>query len=207
MIVTLDGQRLETIPDPAPTLQTLIDGVRATHDDRLIVSVAIDGQHLGDDALEAALAQPVPAATQIDLESAQATEIVGDALRGLAAEFAAARDRLGDIAERLSAGSAAAAVSDIGRYIGLWQTCQRVLSQCSGLLAVDLTRCTLQDRTVQDWFEELIPKLVEIRGSLEAHDMVLLADLVRYELPALCDTWQALLEDLSAQVAAGVSQH
>ncbi len=200
MIVTLDDQRLRTTFAPDCTLQMLVEQVRAQHDNRLIVSIAVNGQRLADDDLDASLPQPLALDSQIDLESGDTRQVVGDALRELAQQFEDAGQRHGEIAERLVAGDAAGAVQDIGRYIGLWQTCQRVLVQCSGLLGRNLTRCEHDHRPVHVWLNEVVKRLAEIRDALEARDMVLLADLVRYELPGLCQTWQALLNDLAKQV-------
>jgi hypothetical protein len=46
----------------------------------------------------------------------------------------------------------------------------------------------------------LVEKLSELRGALEARDIVLLADLVRYELPALAQAWSAMLSNLAEQI-------
>ena len=200
MIVTLDSQRLDTSFSADCTLQTLIEHVRAVHEDRLIVSVAVDGTLLGDDELGARLDQPVAADSQIDLESGDAQQIVSDALQGLAIRFGEAGSQLAGIAEQLSAGDASDAVREIGQYVGLWNTCHRVIGQCAGLIDEDLTQREYDGRPVQLWFDDVVEQLVNIREALEARDMVLLADVVRYELPPLCETWQALLSSLAGQI-------
>jgi len=200
MIVTLDDRRVEMAVEPDCSLQTLLDRIRATCPDRLIVSVAINGRSLADAELQEALHQPVAADAQVDLHTSEARELVADALRGLALEFGQARRRCGDLARRLTGGESASALRDIGECIGLWQTCHRVLGQCGGLLGNNLVTYQHADQPVQHWFEQVIEKLVEVRQALEAHDLVLLADLVRYELPTLCETWRDLLNDLAAQV-------
>ncbi len=202
MIVTLDGQRLSSSIAPDCTLEDLIQQVRAAHDDCLIVSVALNGQTLGDSDLQSRLPQPVAADMQIDLESGQPIQLVGDALRGLGLEYAAAGDHLASIAERLQSGAAAAAVGEISEFIGLWNTCHRVLVQCSGLVNQDLARQTYDGRNVQAWFEEAVNKLAGVRDALEARDLVLLSDMLRYELPPICNSWQQMLNYLADHVAA-----
>ena len=104
MIVTLDDQRLRTTFAPDCTLQMLVEQVRAQHDNRLIVSIAVNGQRLADDDLDASLPQPLALDSQIDLESGDTRQVVGDALRELAQQFEDAGQRHGEIAERLVAG-------------------------------------------------------------------------------------------------------
>lgn len=202
MIVTLDGQRVNTPISAGATLQGLIEQVRAAHDNRLIVSVALNGTQLSDDNLTEQLARAVPEDVQIDLESGDAQQLVSDALHGLALQFAELGPQQPAIADRISAGEAAEGVQDVGACVGLWNTCHRVLTQCSGLLNQDLREFVHDGRPVQAWFEDVVGKLTEIRQALEAHDLVLLSDLVRYELPALCQVWEGLLNSLGDQVAS-----
>lgn len=203
MIVTLDCQRVNDSLATDSTLLALIDQVRAGLDsERLIVSVTIDGQRIPDADLGAKLEQPIAGYAQIDLESGDRHQLVRDALRGLAHEFDLAGAQLPGIAERLGTTDVAAAIRDIGGFVGLWQTCNRIITQCSGLLGKDLTLLEHEARPVCAWLDDLIEKLTCLRGALDAHDTVLLADIVRYEFPTLATTWQALLSNLAAQVAA-----
>lgn len=200
MLVTLDGQRVDAPVNSEATLENLIQQVRAAHADRLIVSVAVNGTMLSDSELTTALARPVADDAQVDLETGDAVELVCNALRGMALEFEQARGHLEAIAGKLDAGETAAGVQDVGGYIRLWQTCHQIVVQCSGLLGADLTQCVHLGRPVTSWFQDAIAKLMEVRQALEARDIVLLADLLRYELPALCDAWQALFSDLAGQI-------
>ncbi len=200
MLVTLDGQRLSDSFATDSTLGQVVDQVRSLHENCLIVSVALNGQILGEEELEPRLAERVPTDAQVDLESGQPMPLVRDALRGLAEEFAEAAGRQESIANQLAAGNAPAAVAEVGGCIGLWQTCHRVLVQCSGLLGEDLTRFTHETRTVQACFEDVVSQLIELRAALEGRDMVRLSDLVRYEMPDLCKAWRGLLDDLAQQV-------
>jgi hypothetical protein len=56
-----------------------------------------------------------------------------------------------------------------------------------------------EGRAVKACLRDLVDKLTDVRAALEAHDVVILADLVRYELPALAQTWHAILNHLAAQ--------
>jgi hypothetical protein len=200
MIVTLDGRRLDDSFAADCTMDAVIEQVRGTHlGGRLLVSVAVDGHNLTDEELREGLPQPVADDAQLDLESAERTDIVRDALRGLAAEFEAAADGHVQIADRLSAGDVAGGLKDVGEFIQLWQTCYRTLTQCCELAGEDLTRREHAGRGMKDYLKELVTKLNELRNALDARDMVLLADLLRYELPPLCRTWQELLTDVSGQ--------
>lgn len=203
MIVTLDGNKLETAFPPACTLQTVVDQVRAEHNNALIVSVAVDGQRLDEERLGSSLEQPVRIDAQVDLESGDPRRLVADALRGLCMEFEQVAPLHEQIAEQMAGNDASAAVRDLGSYIGLWNTTQRVLVQCGDILGEDLAAREYDGRTVKEWFEDVVGRLTEIRDALEARDMVLLADLVRYELPTLRETWQNMLSQLANEIGPG----
>jgi len=207
MIVTLDGQRVNENFAPDATLEEVIDHIRSApnNKDRLIISVSVNGQRLDDDQLQGRLNRPLEADAQVDLESGDPVTLVTSALRALADNFAEAEERLPDMADRLSAGDPDQAMRDVGDFIELWQITYRALAQSSGLIGRDLTASARSGRGVQESVQELVLKLTELREALEARDMVLLADLVRHELPPLAQSWSALLSELADEVASTAS--
>lgn len=202
MIVTLDGQRVDETFTPGCTLQSLIDQIRGAPPlaERLIVSVSVNGERLTETRLEDGLLQPITGDDHVDLETSQPDELVHNALIGLAEQFGTAAEPLESLADRLGGAEPTAAVRGVGDFIALWQTCYRALSQCSGLIGRDLTQFTHRDRTVQQWLETLIDKLNELKAALESRDMVMLADILRYEMPPLAETWEQLLTNVARQV-------
>ncbi len=203
MIVTLDGQRMEADFASADTLQALIDRVRAEHlPDRLVVSVAVNGQLLLPEDLDARLSQPPAPQDQVDLESGDPRAISADALRQAAEQLAAAGQAQQEVADQLNAGQVAEALERVGELVGVWQAGQQVVVRCCALLGEDLTAVEYGDRPIREHFSELAEKLRELRDAFEARDMVLLADLLHYEMPPLCDTWHGLLTHLADAVAA-----
>jgi hypothetical protein len=200
MIVTLDGQRLNDSFPTNATLQALLNQVRAAHlDGRLIVTVAIDGRPLRNDDLNACLAEPVMG-QQVDLESGEPSVLAAAALDGLAAEFAEAGPRLAQIAERLNSADMPAAIREVGDFMALWQTCYRALPQCGTMLGCNLLEQSYDGQPVRTYLNDVVDKLTQVRAALEARDVVMLADLLRYELPALVQTWQGITAHLAEQV-------
>jgi hypothetical protein len=203
MIVTLDGQRLEADFAAVDTLQALIDRVRVEHlRDRLVVSIAVNGHVLLPEDLDTRLSQPPAAEDQVDLESGDPRAIAADALRHAAEQLAAAGRAQQEVADQLNAGQVAEALGRVGESVCVWQTSQQVIVRCCGLLGEDLTACEYEDRPIREHLSELTEKLRELRDAFEARDMVLLADLLHYEMPSLCETWDALLSHLADGIAA-----
>lgn len=201
MIVTLDGEHLPgAFPDD--TLQVLIDEVRRTHlGDRLVVSVMLDGEQVLDQELSQRLNRAVDAVKHVELISADRHELASAALREVAAQLTSAVDGQSIIAEQLQSGEVSDAATALADFLQIWQTCQRAIVECSGLMKRDLTMAESGGRPVREHLDGLADKLRELRDAFEARDTVLLSDLFQYEMPQTCRTWQGILNDLAANVA------
>jgi len=204
MIVTLDGSRVEKSFDSGLTLRNLLDEMTSTlPTGHLVVSVAVDGQTQGEQELQSALLNPLDAAVQVDLESADRTSVCAAALQDAAAAMDDVGRRETEIADLLNTGQVAEAVRQIGELVQTWQACRDVVVQCSGLLGQDLTQVEFDGRRVDAFFDELVGQLRQVRDALDARDMVLLADLMHYEMPDVCGTWGAMLRSLADGVRDG----
>ena len=83
-----------------------------------------------------------------------------------------------------------------------WHTCQQAIAECSGLLGRDLTAVECAGRPVREHLDGLADKLRELRDAFEARDMVLVADLIQFEMPDICQAWQGILNELAQDAAA-----
>lgn len=203
MVVTVDGRAVERVVSPGCTLQELIDELLQTElEGRLVISVAMDGRQLGDQELNARLGESVPTGVQLELGSSTPTQLVAGVLESLSVGFAEAADAFPGVADRLAGDEAPAAIHDVGRSLAAWQTCYRALAQCGSLLQRDLLEDCCGDRPMGEHLDELSGRLNALRGALESRDTVLLADLVRYELPPLARKWQDLLVGMARQLNA-----
>jgi hypothetical protein len=201
MLVTLDGQKLDADFPADPTLAGLVHDVRQRFlEDRLIVGVSVNGESLVNDALQQRLTGVLATGDQVDLESGERREVVRSALRDAAREIAAAGGAHCALADALNTGRASEALEGLRDLVATWQMCQRAVVEGGALLGRDLTAYEFAGRSVDAYLRGLAEKLRSLRDVLDAHDMVALADLVYYELPPLCETWQALLEALATDV-------
>jgi len=205
MIVALDGERLAGPFAADATLQALVDQVREQHlGDRLVVSVAIDGQVLTDQDLVERLPRAVGSVGQVDLTSADRRQLASDTLREVADRLGAAAGEQVAAADKLQAGRAAEAISSFSGFLEIWRTCQRAIVDCSGVLGEDLTALPCKGQRIREHLDGLVDKLRELREAFESRDAVLLADLFRYEVPATCRLWQGILHELAESVAGRV---
>ncbi len=207
MIVTLDGERLSGSFPASSTLQALIDQVRQAHlGDRLVVSVAVDGRPLLDQDLSDCLEGPLVGVKQVDLASADRRQLAADSLREVAERLGETGSEYGKVADQLQAGKTSEAVKLFGEFLQVWQACQQAILDCSALLGQDLTVLECDGRPVREYLDGLADRLRELRDTFEARDMVLLGDLVQYEMPDTCRTWQRILNEMGDHIAGPITE-
>jgi len=202
MITTLDGRRIESETDSTTTLHGAIDEARRDcPPENLIVTVRLNGRELVDAELEAMLDRALHTEDQVDLVSTNRRELAALALR----DAAEAIERSGSDAERiadgLQGGVTEGGASEVVALFKAWTAANETVSQCCQLLDEDLTERRHNERSVREYLAELADRLRELRDALEAGDMVLLGDIVRYELPELSRQWGELLRALAEEIA------
>jgi hypothetical protein len=203
MIVTIDGQRVEHDFPAGLTLQDVIDQARAGGTpDRLVVGVCVDGQDCDEQRLAALLGTPVDATTQIDLQTGVPTQLAAEALRNIAEQVATVGGRQAEIAAGLRGGDVVGSVTRIGELVQAWQLVQQAIVQISTLIRRNLLEATYDGQTVRQHLDAVLVHLRELRDALDAQDMVLLADLLEYETPTVCTTWEQLLRHVGEQIEA-----
>lgn len=201
MIVTLDGRRLAKAYAPDRTLQSLVDEVRSEHlGSRIVVEVAVDGQPLIDPALSQRLPQPVGRIEQIDLASGDARELVSAALRETAEQLDLAAGAHVEIAGDIQAGRTAEAIRQYSQLLDIWHACRSSIQNAGVILGIDYGDFRHDERSLDEWFTDLASKLREVRDAFESRDYVMLSDALKYEMPQVCETWQAILSELARYV-------
>lgn len=203
MILTLDGERIAKSPEAGCTLGQLVDAIRAQAGaERLIVRVALNGEPLNETNADALFTRELAIGDQVDVETGGAEAIVGDALRELAGALADVGAAAPDVATRLNSGDIAGGMRDVCDLVTVWQNGRNAIAQAGGLLQRDLAGIIVDARSVGEHLNELVRQLTEIRDAMVAKDMVLLADLLHYEMPTMCETWSRVLGGVADAVAS-----
>lgn len=206
MIVTLDDQKLKTSLQNGTTLRALIDDVSGSiAKERMVVAVQLNGEALLDDSLGDALAQPLREEDQVDFQTAEPPVLAAQALCDVADQLVKSGEDSGRIADLLHAGSTSEAVLAFGKALRVWATAQHTIAQCGMLLGTKLTEHQVDGRPLDAHLSELADKLRELRDALEAQDLVLLADMIQFELPDMSTQWASNLRALAADIRSAAS--
>jgi len=201
MIVTLDGQRIDHLPQAGASLESLIEHLRGTClGERIVITVSWNGRDLTGSDLTDRLGVAPSGDDQIDLESAQPTEVCALALREVGDQLRVATDALPEIAAGFHAGGAESALGGLSSMLGVWANCQRTLGDASRLLGRDLGEEEFQGERLTTHLEAVANVLRSVREAVQNRDYVLLADLIEYEMPGVCTLWQGAVLALADRV-------
>ncbi|XAL99982.1 hypothetical protein OT109_01080 [Phycisphaeraceae bacterium D3-23] len=159
---------------------------------RMVVQVQVDGEMVVDDALDS----DTPAdftTTDVQVYSAKPAELAVGALEQARAMIDTARQQQEDAAALLQKDQTAEALAQVGESIQGWIQAQQAVTAVAQLLGLDLTAVTVDGDTVAARTQELLTRLVELKGLIEANDHVALADALAYEWPETTQRWDAAL--------------
>lgn len=204
MLVVLDGAPVAAPTKTPATLRGLIDEVsRGKVGGRIVVSVSKNGHSLIGSDLDSALTQPVSDQDEIFLASAAPSELASEALNELASQFERMREDLPEVADALQAGRVNEAANGLTPLVQALQGLQAVIRQCSQVLNRDLTQTSLGSNTLGEALDRLANQLKELRDILLSRDHASLGDMLRFDLPELCDAWGANLRTIAESIQNG----
>jgi len=204
MIVTLDGKQLTEAFPESGTLREVVEQVRQEHlSDRIVVSVVFDGRQLDDEEVGRCLVETLDEVQRVDFCSAEPRRLAADTLREVGRTLGAVGAEQAGVADKLHAGQVSDAVTQFSDFVQNWQICQKAILECSGLLGQDLTAIEFNGRPVGAYLDDLAERLRELRDAFENRDMVLLADMIEFELPETCRTWETILGHLADTIMCG----
>ena len=159
---------------------------------RMVVQVQVDGETIIDEALDSD-ARPDFDSTDVQVYSAKPAELAVGALEQARATIDQARQEQEQAAELLQKDEPAEALARVGESIQGWIQAQQAVTAVAQLLGLDLSTIAVEDDTIAERTQELLARLVELKGLIEANDLVTLADALAYEWPETTQRWDAAL--------------
>ncbi len=201
----LDDQELAlpdaTSPDSA-TLGNLLQHARAQSEQlgRVIVEVRIDGDALGQDALDERMDQPVGDA-DVRLYSVDPAELGVQALGEARTQLAALGDLQQEAADLLQADQAGEAFAKLGGAVQGWINVASAVTQSAHLNGINLDDVEAGDDSALAIVNALAQQLQEFKTLIEAGDTTALADALGYEWPDVVSRWDDLLQALANRLS------
>ena len=161
---------------------------------RVIVDVFIDGHRCSADDLDRLDLQTV--VNELRLVSADPSEIVRAALESAETALSDADALQREAAELLQADESVEAFSRLTGAVSLWTSVRQAVSDGCALIDLDLGAVHVGEKPATAIIGLLTDHLRELKASLESLDVVRLADILLYEMPAVIGEWHDLLARL-----------
>ena len=160
---------------------------------RVVVRVELDGHVLDGPALETARTWPID---QRNVKFLTAEK--GPLARSMVGKIAALIEYLAgqhaEIARLFEQNQPGKALEKLAGVLSAWQQIQHAFSTTLTMLQVDVNTLMVGDVPAADLIAEFCLQLKSIETALKDHDMVLLADILQYEMDTAVANWVGMLE-------------
>lgn len=197
MSVTVDHQPLAAEQMGLLTLGQVLAHVQ--RDDRLVVSVLIDGREPDLQQMNQVRQFPVRNHA-LFIETAGRVEMAAEVLDVVRQQLADTDRLRSDATDLLRRNECAAAMQRLSGCFSIWQHAQEAVLKTAKLLRIDLDQVSVHGRSLTDLVNGFRDQLGQIKSALESRDFVLLCDTLSYEMTQTTEQWQAALDALRDQI-------
>jgi hypothetical protein len=106
------------------------------------------------------------------------------------------------VGELVAAGQNAKAMELLTGCFAAWNGAEQALRQAGKLVGLELDRPLAAGGNPAEWIGKLGEYLRQIKQQLEIRDFLAVGDLVEYDMPAITDGWQRMLNSLQQSLLA-----
>ena len=205
MPIVLDQTPAKTsLPQSATVTEALDWATAKLPPGRIITKIELDGEALEGPALDHAQKTSLSTHT-LSLTTHSQKDLALTTIGKLAALIEWLAPQHKDTALLLEKGNATVALERLGQILSAWQQIQSAYGGLAKLLKLTLKDLKVQHLTGEHVMNEFVTQLTEMQTALQNQDLVLLADILQYEMDGAVANWMSLLE-ATLGVVEGPSQ-
>ncbi len=184
--------------EPRQTLRQVAQSICRDGDAKhcLIVSVECDGQTVPLERLDSALDTPAEQYQQVAFQTQPMVGLIAQSLGEAIAVFRAANHTRIEVADLLAARQQKSALENLGRLLGDWKQVQETIALVLQAIGPQGEDPIDNGRTIQNVLGDITRQLRDLKAALEAGDLVLVGDILRFELEGPFEDWIAAMEGL-----------
>ncbi len=190
--IYLDNSLLTELKlQPRTTIGDVIGGLRdrMSRSGRLVIGIRADGRDVPQNELDEVLRAGAETYRRLDLSSVDARSTVIETLRQAAAACVECDQARPIIADLLNEGRTQDAMEHLGECLAAWSSTADAMTKSANLFAIDLTEICVDRGPLPNWLESVVGQLRLLRDALENGDLVLTADILRYEMDETLSGW------------------
>lgn len=160
---------------------------------KVVIKVEMDGQTLQGPALQTARSWPIRQRV-IAFSTADERTLARTTIGKLAALIEYLHGQHVDTAQLLEQNQTPKALAKLGEIISAWSQIHTAYSNMITMLRLDLKKLPVRQLTADQVLANFASQLVSMQQALQNQDMVMLADILQYEMDGAIETWVSLLE-------------
>ena len=199
MPVTIDHEMLSADDLGLTTIGQVLSHVQTRN--RLVVNLLIDGEEPDLDRMSDVRRFPINGHT-LFIETAEPREMALQVLDEVEQQLDEADRLKGEACDLLQRNAAVRAMERLSGCFSTWQHAQESITKTAQLLRIDLTRITIDGRTLEDVLGEFCGQLREVKLAMENRDFVTLADVLTYEMTQTSRHWRDAIVAMRRVVGA-----
>lgn len=194
MTIMLDEQTIDTQSTSISTLADALDLAQGkiSGTGRIIVTVHLDGQELNGQQISNGSSLSIVDRT-VRLGTADQKQLSLTLLGKIHALVEFLGKQQIEVAGALEKGQQAVALKQLADVLGAWQQIHTAYSGLVNMIKLDLAALQIGQRSGQDVIQQFSQQLREIANALSNKDMVLLGDILQYEMDSAIQNWNELL--------------
>lgn len=207
MNITVNGDKHDVGVEPNQTLghvyQQLVDSLSQAG--KVITSVEVNGEHLSGGRIWNFASSPVSEIQDLDLLTRNMVDMVCETMGYSDRHLELLCQETEKTATMYRQGDELEAHERLGMCISGLQWFLKALSALRGMMQLDFKTLPLKDTTVEAGLEEFVPIVEDLLEAQSEGDVILMADLLEYELIPRLTLWRSSLPELEANLCASIN--
>ena len=197
MNLLVDGVERSVPVEPGMSLLAVLKRVDTElgAQERMMVSVNVDGREISPQQLEEASAKSVASMQTVHVRSEPIAMLVDRELSGIEECLPALSQTVRELAALFQEGKLAEALESCQRVTEIWMDVVSRERRAAGALQLDLDDLEVDDKPISAHHAELNQFLQEALRAMERGDYVLLGDLFEHELAPRLDTELRIVDE------------
>lgn len=187
---------------PRQTLRQIAQAIcpSTAKDPSLVVSVRCNGREMAEEHLELALEKPILDFDEVAFQTLPLKALVAQNLSGAGELVAAAGASSTEAADRISSGKEQEALEKLQQFFSQWRSVQESFVLCMQAMNLSFEEIEAQGLPIRNTVERSRTTLVELKTLLETGDMVLIGDILRFELEEVFNLWNQIIDWMKSRL-------
>ncbi|MCP5462088.1 MAG: hypothetical protein H7A34_02750 [bacterium] len=205
MKILINDQVSKIQPENELNLEDLMvriqDSVHKQDQTQVIIDIKVDGKPLFDSSRNIR-SYSLDSIKTIEVQTDNLIETIIRTLGTIKKDLPSLSEGMSNISTTLQAGNKEGALVQFSHICEEWRRIIQFLDNVSQLLQIDYSKLIFAEKTIDQANEELLLLLKDAKDSIEKDDLVMLSDLIEYELAPKIDEEITIVSELITHISA-----